>query len=387
MPGIRPRKLGEYMVKFLDLHSQYLSIRSEIDAAISDVIARTSFIGGQDVRDFEVAFAEYCGARFCLGVGNGTDALEIAIEALDLPPGSEIIVPGNSFIASSEAVTRCGHKVVFVDNDADSYVISVDDVLNKITDRTKAVVAVHIYGHPCDMRRLSEVCQRKGVFIIEDCAQAHGAEFEGARVGSIGDISAFSFYPGKNLGAYGDGGAIVTNNEALAIKCRQIANHGRIAKYDHAFEGRNSRLDGLQAAILSVKLRHLDKWTALRISIAERYMDGLANIPKLTLPKREVWAKQVYHLFVVRTEQRDELSAYLKAAGIETGIHYPKALPKLQAYSYLAQSDSDANYYKQDSTLLSLPIGEHLSVSQVDTVIAAVKKFFTASESAAAFNG
>lgn len=364
------------MVKFLDLHSQYLSIREEIDGAISGVIANSSFIGGDTVRVFEEEFANYCNARFCLGVGNGTDALEIAIEALELPKGSEVLVPANSFIASSEAVSRCGHKVVFVDNDPASYIISVDDVLKKITEKTKALIAVHLYGHPCEMNRLADICKDKGIYIIEDCAQAHGAEFEGKRVGGIGDISAFSFYPGKNLGAYGDGGAIVTNNEALALKCRQIANHGRIAKYDHAFEGRNSRLDGLQAAVLSVKLKHLNAWTEKRISIADRYLQGLAGIPQLILPVRQAWAKQVYHLFVIRSEHRDALKAFLDRAGIETGIHYPKALPKLQAYAYLEQVDSSASYYSQDSTLLSLPIGEHLSFEQIDSVINAVKEFF-----------
>ncbi|UPF05433.1 DegT/DnrJ/EryC1/StrS family aminotransferase [Pseudomonas mosselii] len=365
------------MVKFLDLHAQYQSIRGEIDAAISDVIANASFIGGKGVRAFEESFASYCGARFCLGVGNGTDALEIAIEALDLPPGSEVLVPANSFIASSEAVSRCGHKVVFVDNDADTYVISIDDVLKKLTVNTKAIIAVHLYGHPCDMKGLADICKSRGIYLIEDCAQAHGAEFEGQRVGSIGDISAFSFYPGKNLGAYGDAGAIVTNDEALLLKCRQIANHGRIAKYDHAFEGRNSRLDGLQAAILAVKLKHLDGWTAKRIEIADRYLQGLADVSLLTLPRREAWAKQVYHLFVIRTDYRDELKAFLEQAGIETGVHYPKALPKLQAYAYLDQEDTAANYYTQDSMLLSLPIGEHLSLSQIDRVIAAVREFFS----------
>ncbi|WP_422416342.1 DegT/DnrJ/EryC1/StrS family aminotransferase [Pseudomonas sp. GZD-222] len=364
------------MVKFLDLHSQYLSIREEIDGAISGVIANSSFIGGDTVRVFEEDFANYCNARFCLGVGNGTDALEIAIEALELPKGSEVLVPANSFIASSEAVSRCGHKVVFVDNDPASYIISVDDVLKKITEKTKALIAVHLYGHPCEMNRLTDICKDKGIYIIEDCAQAHGAEFEGKRVGGIGDISAFSFYPGKNLGAYGDGGAIVTNNEALALKCRQIANHGRIAKYDHAFEGRNSRLDGLQAAVLSVKLKHLNAWTEKRISIADRYLQGLAGIPQLILPVRQAWAKQVYHLFVIRSEHRDALKAFLDRAGIETGIHYPKALPKLQAYAYLEQVDCSASYYSQDSTLLSLPIGEHLSFEQIDSVINAVKEFF-----------
>lgn len=364
------------MIKFLDLAAQYQSIKPEIDAAIANVIRDTAFIGGKYVKEFEQQFADYVGARHCIGVANGTDALEIAIEAAQLPPGSEIIVPGNSFIASAEAVTRCGHKVVFADVDHGCYTLRAETVRSKLTDHTKAIVAVHLYGHPCDMDALLEICNERGLVLIEDCAQAHGAEYKGRRIGTIGHVAAFSFYPGKNLGAYGDAGAITTQDEALSIQARKIANHGRIAKYDHEFEGRNSRLDGLQAAILSAKLPHLENWTRRRIEIANHYLEQLAGIPSLVLPEKKPWARQVYHLFVVRTRRRNELKDYLAERGIETGVHYPIALPKLNAYSYLGAPDSKAFYNQTDEELLSLPIGEHLSIEDAATVVKAVGEFF-----------
>ncbi|MBK8892454.1 MAG: DegT/DnrJ/EryC1/StrS family aminotransferase [Dechloromonas sp.] len=364
------------MIKFLDLHAQYQSIKADIDLAIASVIRETAFVGGSYAQTFENQFAALIGANHCVGVGNGTDAIEIAIEALGLPRGSEIIVPGNSFIASSEAVTRSGHKVVFADVDEDSYVLTADDVRAKLSDKTSAIIAVHLYGHPCDMDSLVDLAKEKGLKIIEDCAQAHLAECRGRRVGSLGDIATFSFYPGKNLGAYGDAGAITTNNEALALKARKIANHGRVAKYDHEFEGRNSRLDGIQAAILSAKLPHLDSWTETRIQIADYYLDALKGIQGLLLPVRQPWAKQAYHLFVVRTEQRNALKEYLAQKGIETGIHYPIALPKLAAYEYLGQGCESLFVNRSDSLLLSLPIGEHLSLQEAGVVADAVRSFF-----------
>ena len=279
------------MVKFLDLKSQYYSIKSEIDKAIQNVIENSAFIGGEHVAQFEDSFSNYVGAGYCVGVGNGTDALEIAIEALDMPIGSEIIVPANSFIASSEAVTRSGHKVIFVDIDTESYVVSIEDLKKRITPKTKAIMAVHLYGHPCDMDELAKIAKEYNLYIIEDCAQAHGAEYKGKRVGGIGDIATFSFYPGKNLGAYGDGGVITTNNLELSVQCRKIANHGRIAKYDHEFEGRNSRLDAIQAAILSVKLKYLDSWIERRVQVAEQYLQGLDSIDNITLPIKKKMGK------------------------------------------------------------------------------------------------
>tara|TARA_B100001059_G_C17818075_1_gene576520 strand:+ start:1307 stop:2398 length:1092 start_codon:yes stop_codon:yes gene_type:complete len=357
------------MIKFLDLHSQYLSIKTEIDQAIFNVINESAFIGGKYVSQFEEHFSDYQQAKYCVGVGNGTDALEIAIESLKLPPDGEIIVPANSFISSAEAVSRSGNKVVFCDARSDDYTINIADLKKRITPNTVAIIAVHLYGHPCDMDPLIKLAQEYNLKIIEDCAQAHGAEYKGKKVGAIGDLGCFSFYPGKNLGAYGDGGAIVTNSEALAVRCRMIANHGRIAKYDHKFEGRNSRLDALQAAILTVKLRHLDKWTDSRIMIANEYLEGLKDITEITLPVRQDWAKQVYHLFVIRHSNRDKIQAALNELGIQTGIHYPIALPKLEAYKEHGQKNESGFSWECDNLLLSLPIGEHLSIDDVKSVI------------------
>lgn len=364
------------MVKFLDLAAQYESIKEAVDNAISETIGRSSFIGGPDLPAFEKEFANFQGTAFCIGVGNGTDAIEIALEALDLPAGAEVIVPANSFIASSEAVTRSGLRVVFCESREDTYCIDVEDVARRITERTAAIIAVHLYGHPCEMKGLLALCQRHGLKLIEDAAQAHGAEYHGNRVGGIGDISTFSFYPGKNLGAYGDGGAILTNDEALALRCRMIANHGRVDKYDHQFEGRNSRLDGLQAAILRAKLPHLDGWILRRNAIAQRYLQALSDLPELTLPRLGDDVRHSFHLFVVRTIRRDALKAHLESKGIQTGIHYPIALPDLAAYDYLRGPDTPQKASAWAPQLLSLPMGEHLSDADVNKVIEAVREFF-----------
>lgn len=363
------------MVKFLDLHSQYLSIRDDVDAAIERVIANSAFISGPDMKQFEQEFAAYQGADYCVGVANGTDAIEIAIEALGLPPGSEILVPANSFIASSEAVTRSGHRVVFCEADPVSYTVDLDDAASRLTDRTAAVIAVHLYGHPCDMSALMAFADRHGLKVIEDCAQAHGAEIDGRRIGAIGHVGAFSFYPGKNLGAYGDGGAILTNDAGLAQQCRMIANHGRIDKYDHKFEGRNSRLDGLQAAILRAKLPHLDGWIERRNAVARKYLEGLAGLNWLQLPSIAANVRHAFHLFVVRTAHRDALQAWLKQHGIDSGIHYPIALTDLAAYDYCRSENSPRRASELAPTLLSLPMGEHLSDEDVARVIAAVCVF------------
>lgn len=364
------------MIKFLDLYSQYQSIKDEIDTAIQETISNSSFIGGPSVKQFESAFAQYQQARHCIGVANGTDAIEIALEALNLPPCSEIIVPANTFIASSEAVTRTGHKVVFADISPKSYTLDPIDVKRRITPRTSVIIAVHLYGHPCDMVSLLTVAAKNGIKIIEDCAQAHGAEYKGKRVGAIGDIGTFSFYPGKNLGAYGDAGAIVTDDDGLAKKCRMIANHGRIEKYNHEFEGRNSRLDGLQAAILNVKLKHLNTWIEKRNAIARQYIKGLSDVDEVIVPSIHPDVRHAFHLFVIHAKRRDDLAKYLNNLSIQTGIHYPIALPKLAAYIYLNQACESMVANQQDSQLLSLPIGEHLSLDQIMEVIQAIKGFY-----------
>jgi dTDP-4-amino-4,6-dideoxygalactose transaminase len=362
-------------IRFLDLHKQYLSIKGEMDAAIEGVISKAAFIGGEYVARFEQEFAAYLKVKHCVGVANGTDAIEIALEALNLPAGSDVLVPANSFIASSEAVTRSGHHVVFCDCDPATYTISPDSIRRRITKNTRAVIAVHLYGQPCDMDLVMDISREFGLKVIEDCAQAHGAEFKGRRVGGIGHIGTFSFYPGKNLGGYGDAGAIVTNDEALALKCRMIANHGRIAKYDHEFEGRNSRLDGLQAAILSIKLKHLEGWLERRIEIANIYHNSLLDHPGVILPYVASNVRHVYHLFVIRSARRDELKDHLKKSGIETGIHYPVALPLLSAYKYLVQNNETSVACSQAENLLSIPIGEHLDNADVEEVINAIHSF------------
>ena len=364
------------MIKFLDLYSQYQSIKDEIDGAIEETIRNSSFVGGPSLTKFESAFAQYQQADHCIGVANGTDAIEIALESLNLPPRSEIIVPANTFIASSEAVTRAGHRVVFADISPATYTLDIEDVERRISPCTAAIIAVHLYGQPCDMDGLMGLAAKHGLKVLEDCAQAHGAEYKGLRVGAIGDIGTFSFYPGKNLGAYGDGGAIVTNETGLARRCRMIANHGRIDKYNHEFEGRNSRLDGLQAAILNVKLKHLDGWIEKRNAVANQYISGLSKIDDLTVPTICPYIRHAFHLFVIRTPERTALAKHLNDAGIQTGIHYPIALPKLSAYAYLNQANEPMIANRYDSELLSLPMGEHLNIGDVDKVIHSVITFF-----------
>ena len=365
------------MVKFLDLKAQYDSIGTEIDAAIARVIESSSFIGGPDVKAFEEEFADFQSAEHCVGCANGTDALEIAIEALDLPAGSEIIVPANSFVASSEAVTRCGHRVVFCEHDESTYTIDVEDVAKRITPQTGAIMCVHLYGNPCDMEGLRTLATQHDLRLIEDCAQAHGAEYRGNRIGAIGDVGTFSFFPGKNLGAYGDAGGIVTNDGELARKCRMIANHGRIEKYNHEIEGRNSRLDGLQAAILRVKLKHLDQWIDRRNEIARQYIDGLAGVGDLTLPTLNPDDRHAFHLFVIRTQSREALKSHLVDRGVQVGIHYPIALPDLEAYSYLQDPNPPTRASCMASKLLSLPIGDQLADVDVQEVIESVRSFFS----------
>lgn len=380
-------------VPFLDLPRQHLLLRDELDAAIGGVLDRADFIKGAAVGDFEGAFGDYQDARHCVGVANGTDALEIAIEALDLRPGSEIIVPANSFIATSEAVSRTGHRVVFANVDA-TYTLDVADVARRITDQTAAVIAVHLYGQPADLIGLREVCRGRGIRLIEDAAQAHGAELGGRRVGAMGDIGTFSFFPGKNLGAIGDAGAIVTNDGDLADRSRRIANHGRIDKYDHDREGRNSRMDTLQAAVLHVKLGHLDDWLAVRTRTANSYArllpgafevltggcgesadsswDRPCQPRQLRLPAVRGDVRHSYHLFVVRIAGRDRVRELMGQRGVQSGIHYPRILPRLSAYRGHPQHDAPFPSDAWSGELLSLPIGEHMDEEAVEVVIEAL---------------
>ncbi|HUF08825.1 MAG TPA: DegT/DnrJ/EryC1/StrS family aminotransferase [Rhodothermales bacterium] len=363
------------MTKFLDLGRQYRSIQASVDEAVRAVIEAQAFVGGPFVERFEEEFAAFVGRPHCVGVGNGTDAIEIALESLALPPGSEVIVPANTFIATSEAVTRAGHQVVFCDCDPETFTISAETVRPHLTERTRALIPVHLYGQPCEMGPLMDLTREWDLRVIEDCAQAHGAADVGRTAGTFGDLATFSFYPGKNLGAYGDAGAIVTGEQALADRCRMIANHGRIDKHDHLFEGRNSRLDGLQAAILSAKLPHLERWTEARRWVASEYRRALDGVDDLVLPAERPGVQHVYHLFVVRSSRRDELRLHLGERGIQTGIHYPVALPDLKAYAHLAWPATQMSASRYAGQILSLPMGEHLSPEDIDQVVSAVRDF------------
>lgn len=364
-------------IPFNDLRLQYHSIKEEVEGAILDVIENSAFIGGAKVKEFEEDFANFCRSKYCIGVGNGTDALFIALKMLGIEDGDEVITTANSFIATSEAITGSGAKVVFVDIDPKTYNIDVSKIEEKITNKTKAIIPVHIYGQPTDMDNILEPSKRHNLKIIEDCAQAHGAEYKGRRVGTLGDIGCFSFYPGKNLGAYGDAGAIVTDNRYLADQCRMFANHGRISKYDHEFEGINSRLDGLQAAILNVKLRYLEKWTESRIKNAKLYNKYLKDSPVIT-PTEIDRVKSVYHLYVIRVDENKckPLIDFLAKEGVSTGIHYPTPLPNLIAYNYLGYKDQSfpiAQRYSKE--YISLPMYPELNEDQIRYITDLIKEF------------
>jgi len=364
-------------IPFVDLKKQYESIKDEINAAMAEVISKTAFIGGPYAKTFESNFADFCNVKHCVGVGNGTDALFIALKAFGIGKGDEVITAANSFIATSEAITMTGAKVVFVDINPQTYNIDVNKIEEKITSKTKAIIPVHLYGQPADMDPILELAKKHNLKVLEDAAQAHGAEYKGKRIGSIGDMACFSFYPGKNLGAYGDAGAIVTNDESLAVKARMIANHGRVEKYNHEMEGVNSRLDGLQAAILNVKLNHLPDWSESRRRNAYLYNEYLRDTELIT-PVEIDNVKAVYHLYVVRVKKdtRKKLQDHLKAKGISSGIHYPIALPNLKAYEYLKHCENDfQEASKTSQEIISLPMFPELDEKQVKYIAESIKNY------------
>jgi dTDP-4-amino-4,6-dideoxygalactose transaminase len=333
------------------------------------VIESTSFIGGRFVKEFERDFAEFTTAKHIIGVGNGTDALIIALKSLDLPPKSEIIVPANSFIATSEAVTQAGHTLIFCDIDPNTYLIDLEKASELLTPKTKGIIPVHLYGQMVHMELVKKLADTHGLVIIEDAAQAHGVKYNGVNVGELSDCACYSFYPGKNLGAYGDGGAITTNNNSLVEKIRKFANHGRSEKYNHEFEGLNSRLDGLQAAILTVKLKYLDKWNDYRKNAAKYYCE-LLNDLDIPLPLTNEESRHVYHLFVTQIDNRDYVLKKLRSEGIGAGIHYPIALPFLKAYKYLKHNPKDFPVaYRQMSCLISLPIFPEITQEQIEYTV------------------
>ena len=363
-------------VPFVDLKLQYETIKTEIDNGIQSVIENNAYVGGKFVKEFEANFAKSCGAKHCIGVGNGTDAIFIALKCLGIGYGDEVITAANSFIATSEAISRTGAQVKFCDIDRETYTINPDIIEAKVTEKTKAILVVHLYGQPADMDKIKQIAKKHNLFIVEDAAQAHIAEYKGHSVGVLGDVACFSFYPGKNLGAYGDGGAIVTDDDLLAEKMRMFANHGRMKKYNHEFEGTNSRLDGLQACILNVKLKHLPIWTEKRRKVALLYGQLLGQDENVTIPTEKEYAKHVYHLYVVRVKERGKLQEFLKSKGISTGIHYPIGLPFLQAYKHLGHKPDDFPVTAQyQDMILSLPVFAELDHDKVACVCSNIIEF------------
>lgn len=363
-------------VPFADLHAQYLTLKPEMDAAIAEVIRTSAFIRGPQVLRFEEAFAAATGSKHCVSCANGTDSLYIAMRALGLNPGDEVIAPAHSWISTTETITQAGGSVVFCDTDAHTYTIDARQIEARITPRTVGIIPVHLYGQPADMDAIMDIARRHGLWVIEDCAQAHLATYKGRMVGRFGQAASYSFYPGKNLGAMGDAGALTTDDAALADKMAMLARHGGLTKGDHRIEGVNSRMDGLQAAVLSVKLPHLPAWTLRRQQIAARYNALLAGVPGVELPQVGEGREHVYHLFVIRHERRDALAKHLAGRGIQTVINYPVALPFVPAYARLGHQPSDfPDAHHNQGRVLSLPIFPEMSDAQVQEVCAAIRDF------------
>ncbi|MGC6415384.1 MAG: DegT/DnrJ/EryC1/StrS family aminotransferase [Bacteroidia bacterium] len=365
-------------LNFVDLKRQYETIKPEIDSAIEKVISETAFIGGNYVEQFERDFSDLYGVSNCISVANGTDSLYIIMKMLGIGPGDEVITPANSWISSSETIGQTGAKPVFVDTERDYFTMDIDLVAKAISPRTKAIMPVHLYGQMCDMDALMKLANLHEIPVIEDCAQSHFSEFNGTRAGLFGVAGSFSFYPGKNLGAYGDAGGIITNDDELAEKFRKYARHGALVKHQHEIEGINSRMDGLQAAILSVKCKYIEAWTEKRIWVAEQYNKRLSDIHAITTPKLRPNSRHSYHLYVIRAQERESLAKFLEERGIPTVIHYPTPLPFLEAYASEAYTAKDFPVvHEYASQILSLPIFPEMTESEIDHVADAVRTFYS----------
>lgn len=363
-------------INFLDLHSGYRELKDDIDAAVARVLESGRYILGPEVEAFEVAFAQYCAADYAVGVANGLDALILSLKALGIGQGDEVIVPSNTFIATWLAVSDLGAVPVAVEPDPATHNINPEKIAAAITPATRAIIAVHLYGQPADLDPILALAKRHGLALIEDAAQCVGAFYRGRRIGAHGDAVCWSFYPGKNLGAMGDGGAVTTNNAALAANIRRLGNYGSDRKYVHEMRGINSRLDPIQAAILNVKLAHLDNWTSCRRRIAACYLEGLADLEGITLPHVHDWVDPVWHLFVIRSDRRDELQTHLTKAGIATLIHYPMPPHRQGAYQANWSMRSPLPIAERlAEEVLSLPLWPQMPQENVERVIEAIRTF------------
>ena len=364
-------------IPFLDLKLQTASCREEIREAMDRVISDCNFVLGRQVEEFEAAFAACCECDYALGVASGLDALKLILRAMDIGPGDEVITPSHTFIATALAISAVGATPILVEVDPKTYTMDPAGLDAAITGRTKVLMPVHLYGQTAGMDPILEIARKHGLRVIEDACQAHGARYKGQRAGSLGDAAAFSFYPGKNLGAYGDAGCMVTSDDDIAHTARMIAQHGQSGeKHKHFIEGRNSRMDGIQAAILNVKLAHLDDWTEARIRHAAVYGDLLKDLP-LQPPQQRSGNRHVFHLYVIRTDKRDELRNYLTEKGIATAIQYPHALPFLDAYAKRNHSKEDfpviSGYQKQ---ILSLPMFPELAGEEINYIVSQIRNYF-----------
>lgn len=363
-------------IPFVDLRAQYRSIQAVADAAVLGVMSRGDFVLGQAVADFEKEFAVYCDAKYAVGVDSGYSALELLLLANGIGPGDEVITAANTFIATTLAISNCGATPVLVDIDPDTYNIDPNLIEAAITPATKAIMPVHLYGQPADMDPINAVAKRHGLLVFEDAAQGHGATYKGRRVGNLADGAAFSFYPGKNLGAYGDGGAVVTNDAEVAEKVRMLRNIGMKVKYHHEVKGFNHRLDTMQAAVLRVKLPHLDQWNASRRRAAATYDRVLAGLPVVT-PVVPSTVEPVFHLYVIRTENRDALMSHLQEAGIASGLHYPVPIHLQEAYSELPYAEGDFPITEAHAkTIVSLPMYPELTDEMIDYIAATMAVFY-----------
>jgi dTDP-3-amino-3,4,6-trideoxy-alpha-D-glucose transaminase len=364
-------------VPLSDIRAQYHSLKQPIDEALARVIESGAFVGGTEISAFEDEFAAYCEVSHCVGVGNGTDALTLALTAMGIGPGDEVITVANTFIATIEAIWATGAQPVFVEIRSDTMLIDPDALRDAIGPRTKAVIPVHLYGQPCAMAEICEIAAKRGVKVIEDAAQAHGARWAGRRVGSWGDAACFSFYPGKNLGAFGDAGAVVSSDQELIQRIRMLANHGRREKYVHEAAGSNSRLDALQAAVLRVKLGSLDRWNDMRRRLAARYTQALSGLGahSLELPRVSKSAESVWHLFVVRVPDRPSFINHLKNQNIETGVHYPLPLHHQPVWRRQFAAPALPATESAATGVVSLPIFPEMTNTQIDSVVHAVASF------------
>ncbi len=363
-------------IPFLDLKAAYLELKDELDTVYSCVMNSGWYILGEEVDAFESEFADYCGVKHCIGVANGLDALHLILRGYEIGKGDEVIVPANTYIATWLAVSYAGATPVPVEPNPQTYNLAPKNIEAAITPLTKAIMPVHLYGQPAEMDVINEIAQKHNLRVIEDAAQAHGARYKGKRTGNLGDAAGFSFYPGKNLGAFGDAGAITTNDDELADSVKVLRNYGSRVKYYNEVKGYNSRLDPLQAAFLRVKLKYLDEWNNRRVFIAQNYLKALSDTTKIKLPRVSDGAESVWHLFIVRSSRRDELRSFLNESGIETLIHYPVPPHLSEAYSdEVFRQESYPVTEESAATVLSLPISPHLTTEQQNRVAELMLKF------------